>query len=74
MNIVRTKSDNGFWSEQEYVDGKLHGRWTTYYASGKKAWEREYQRDRQEGYQRNWDELGNLTPALLSFLVQQEIF
>lgn len=60
MSVERTVNDNGCWSEQEYADGKLHGRWTTYYASGKRAWEREYQRGRQEGIERDWDELGNL--------------
>lgn len=60
MEVKRTDYDDGGWCEQQYVDGKLHGRWTVYYASGRKNWEREYQRDRQEGYERNWDEVGNL--------------
>ena len=60
MDIERTDYDDGGWCEQQYVDGKLHGRWTVYYPSGSKRWEREYERGRQEGYERDWDEFGNL--------------
>jgi hypothetical protein len=60
MHVERTDYDDGGWCERQSVDGKLHGRWTVYYPSGDKHWEREYQRGRQEGYEREWDELGNL--------------
>ncbi|WP_425618488.1 toxin-antitoxin system YwqK family antitoxin [Anatilimnocola sp. NA78] len=60
MPIERLDYADGGWCEQEYVDGKLHGRWTVYFATGRKSWERDYQRGRKEGYERTWDESGNL--------------
>lgn len=60
MLVKRLDYNDGGWCEQEYEDGKLHGRWTVYYPSGNKNWERQYQRGRQEGYERNWDEQGCL--------------
>jgi hypothetical protein len=58
--IRRIDYADGRWCEQEYVDGKLHGRWTVYRANGRKDWERQYADGRQEGYQRTWDKAGRL--------------
>lgn len=52
-------SDGG-WCEQEYLDGRLHGRWTVFFANGSKSWERLYENNLQEGYQRHWNENGDL--------------
>jgi hypothetical protein len=61
MSELRTiRYDDGRWCEQEYVNGKLHGRWTVFYANGRKHWERQLSNGRQEGYQRTWDETGRL--------------
>jgi hypothetical protein len=55
-----TQYDDGGWCERELVEGKLHGRWTVYYPSGSKKWQRQYQFGRQEGPELHWDERGNL--------------
>lgn len=60
MPVETTRYEDGGWCEREFADGKLHGRWTVYYPSGKKRWERQYQFGRQEGFERDWDERGNL--------------
>lgn len=51
---------DGRWCEQEYVDEKLHGRWTVFFANGQRDWERQLSHGRKEGYQRHWDETGRL--------------
>jgi hypothetical protein len=61
MSELRTiHYDDGRWCEQEYVNEKLHGRWTVFFANGQKDWERQCSNGRQEGYQRKWDEAGRL--------------
>ena len=60
MQVERTDCEDGGWSERQCVNGKLHGYWTVYCATGRKTWERQYRLGRQEGYERDWDELGNL--------------
>lgn len=61
MAEIRTiRYDDGRWCEQQYVDGKLNGTWTVYYANGQKEWERQHKKDRTEGYFRRWDEAGRL--------------
>jgi hypothetical protein len=61
MPEVRTiRYDDGRWCEQQYVDGKLHGTWTVFYANGQKEWERQHVKDRKEGYFRRWERTGRL--------------
>lgn len=61
MAEIRTiRYDDGRWCEQQYVDGKLHGTWTVFFAHGQKEWERQHSRDRKEGYFRRWDKAGRL--------------
>lgn len=51
MPEIRTiRYDDGRWCEQEYVDDKLHGTWTVFYANGQKEWERQHLKGRHEGY------------------------
>jgi len=65
MPEIRTiRYDDGRWCEQEYVDGKLHGRWTVFYANGQKEWERQHVQDRHEGYFRKWDQNGRLVEEM----------
>ena len=71
MNMPEMRRINyadGRWCEQEYVDGKLHGRWTVYHANGQKNWERQYAQGRQEGYQRTWDKKGRLIEEMWFYL------
>lgn len=63
-----TRYNDGGWCEQEYVDGRLHGRWTVFFPNGNKNWERLYENDRQEGYQRHWNETGDLVEERLYHL------
>jgi hypothetical protein len=61
MAEIRTiRYDDGRWCEQQYVDGKLHGTWTVFFANGQKEWERQHARGRKEGYFRRWDKAGRL--------------
>jgi antitoxin component YwqK of YwqJK toxin-antitoxin module len=61
MAEIRTiRYADGRWCEQQYVDGKLHGTWTVFFADGAKEWERQHARDRKEGYFRRWDKAGRL--------------
>ncbi len=61
MSEIRTiRYDDGRWCEREYAGDKLHGRWTVFYATGEKEWERLHVNDLQEGYFRRWDEAGRL--------------
>jgi len=61
MAEIRTiRYDDGRWCEQQYVDGKLHGTWTVFFANGQKEWERQHARGRKEGYFRSWDNAGRL--------------
>jgi hypothetical protein len=61
MPEIRTiRYDDGRRCEQQYVDGKLHGTWTVFYANGRKEWERQHANDRKEGYLRTWDKSGRL--------------
>ena len=61
MAEIRTiRYDDGRWCEQQFVDGKLHGTWTVFYANGQKEWERQHAEDRKEGYFRRWDGAGRL--------------
>jgi hypothetical protein len=61
MAEIRTiRYDDGSWCEQQYVDGKLHGTWTVFYANGQKEWERQHAKGRKEGYFRRWDKAGRL--------------
>jgi hypothetical protein len=61
MAEIRTiRYDDGRWCEQQYVDGKLHGTWTVFFADGRKEWERQHARDHKEGYFRRWDKAGRL--------------
>jgi len=61
MPEIRTiRYDDGRWCEQEYVDGKLHGTWTVFYANGQKEWQRQHSKGRHEGYLRKWDKTGRL--------------
>src|ERR1022692_1202260 len=61
MPEIRTiRYDDGRWCEQEYVDGKLHGTWTVFYANGQKEWQRQHSSGRHEGYLRKWDKAGRL--------------
>jgi hypothetical protein len=59
-DIRRINYHDGRWCEQQYVDGKLHGTWTVFFANGQKEWERQHARDRKEGYFRRWDNAGRL--------------
>ncbi len=44
MAEIRTiRYDDGRRCEQQYVDGKLHGTWTVYFANGQKEWERQHE-------------------------------
>jgi hypothetical protein len=61
MVEIRTiRYNDGRWCEREYVGDKLHGRWTVFYSTGEKEWERMHVNDLQEGYFRRWDEAGRL--------------
>lgn len=61
MADIRTiRYDDGRWCELQYVDGKLHGNWTVFYANGQIEWERQHAKDRKEGYFRRWDATGRL--------------
>ena len=55
-DVRRIDYDDGRRCEQQYVDGKLHGTWTVFFANGQKEWERQHEIDRKEGYFRRWDE------------------
>ncbi len=65
MPETRTiRYDDGRWCEQEYLGDKLHGRWTVYYANGRKEWERLHENGRKEGYFRRWDTAGRLVEEM----------
>jgi antitoxin component YwqK of YwqJK toxin-antitoxin module len=59
--IERDYYENGKpWSEQPYVDGKLHGIWKWWYPSGKLSSEATYVDGVRHGMQKWWHPNGNI--------------